>query len=108
MKLMANTISGISNSILSSEVEAPDQTTNSAAAARSSAASHTVVTPESDHAELSGAGQALSQALQKVGALSSLHPALVTELKGKIASGTYNPDPMQVANSVAKALRELT
>jgi len=102
---MANTISGIANSILSSEVEASGKTASSAAAARGSAQSQAVSNPQSDRAEVSGAGQALSQTLQKVGSLSSFHPALVNELKGQIASGTYNPDPTEVANSVAKALR---
>ena len=77
------------------------------AAAQRPVDSQAAAAPESDRADLSGPGQILGRALQTIGSLSSFHPDLVKELKAKIASGSYQPDPSEVANAVAKAVREV-
>ena len=103
---MANIISGISNSIRPADVQAVDQAADAPAAARRPVDSQAAAASESDRADLSGAGQILSRALQTVGSLSSFHPDLVKELKAQIASGTYQPDPSEVAKAVANALSQ--
>ncbi len=103
---MANTISGISNLVRLADVQAVDDPANTSASAQSAVNSQAVSGSESDHTDLSGAGQILGQALRTVGSLSSFHPELVKELKAKIASGSYQPDPSGVARAVANALSQ--
>jgi len=103
---MANTISGISNLIQPANVPAVDQAADAPAAAQRPVNSQAAAVSESDRADLSGSGQILGQALKTVGSLSSFHPALVKELKAKIASGSYQPDPSGVAQAVANALSQ--
>jgi len=101
---MANTISGVSNFIQPANVQAVDQAADAPAPAQRPVNSQAAAASESDRMDLSGAGQILGDALRTVGSLSSFHPELVKELKTKIASGSYYPDPSAVAQAVAKAL----
>lgn len=103
---MANTISGISNLIRLADVQSVDDAANASASSRSRFDSQAASGSESDRTDLSGPGQILSHALQTVGSLSSFHPELVKDLKAKIASGSYQPDPSGVVQAVANALSQ--
>jgi len=61
--------------------------------------------PVTDTTNLSTLGDAVSTAARSAAAQSSFRPELVASLKSRIAAGTYKPDPIAVANSVAAALK---
>jgi flagellar biosynthesis anti-sigma factor FlgM len=61
--------------------------------------------PVTDTTSLSTLGDAVSTAAHSAAAQSSFRPELVASLKSRIAAGTYKPDPIAVANSVAAALK---
>jgi len=104
---MANTISGISSSVLPVDVQAIDEAVNTAAStAARPTNSQAVSASESDRTDLSGAGKILGQALRTVGSISSFRADFVNEIKARIASGSYQPDPSAVAKTVANALSQ--
>src|SRR5271154_3274604 len=115
MKPMANTISVISTAIQPADLQSVDQAAAAAAAAAAANAAAQEATQKrdeaatpSDRADLSGTAQSLGKALQKAGAQSSFNHGRVQELKVQIATGTYQPDPYQVAASVVNALNQGT
>lgn len=60
--------------------------------------------PVSDQTSLSALGGLLGTATRTANSLSSFQPDVVAQIKQQIASGQYNPDPLAVAQKVARAL----
>jgi flagellar biosynthesis anti-sigma factor FlgM len=105
---MANSIPGIGGLSPSQQVDivetspAPKQgIVGSSQSAGDSASSQ----PASDTTDLSSLGSFIAFAAKAANAQSSMRPGLVASLKAQIASGTYHPDPDEVAARVAAALQ---
>jgi flagellar biosynthesis anti-sigma factor FlgM len=57
-----------------------------------------------DQTQLSQLGQVLDTAVRSAGGSSSFRPALVAQLRGAIANGSYQPDLSRLAGRVAQVL----
>jgi flagellar biosynthesis anti-sigma factor FlgM len=102
---MANTITGIAPSasqqtdpVEISGASKPDATTTAQAADSSTSASQA-----SDATELSNVATIIA-ASRQAAAQPAIRSQLVASLRAQIASGTYHPDPNDVAARVAEAI----
>jgi flagellar biosynthesis anti-sigma factor FlgM len=105
---MANSIPGIGGSSPSNQVDIVETSPASKqdiAGSPQSAGDSAASQPATDTTDLSSLGSFIAGAAKAANAQSSIRTGLVASLKAQIASGTYRPDPNEVAARVAAALR---
>ena len=110
---MANSIPGVSNLVLPTDLTAVGQ---SAATSVSAPRRVDAQVPRASEADQSAGGtdrtnfsdavRILSRALQTAASIPPVRPQVVNQLKAAIASGNYQPDGSQVSGAVANALRQ--
>lgn len=105
---MANSIPGIGGSSPSPQVDIVETSRASKqgiGGSPQSAGDSATSRPASDTTDLSKLGSFIAGVAKAANSQSSIRPGLVASLKAQIASGTYHPDPDEVAARVAAAIK---
>jgi len=104
---MANSILGIINNASSQKADAT-KTSGAGKTLAQNALQADEQPPLSqihDAPELSDLGALVATVAKRAGTQGSIRSDLVASLRAQISAGTYNPDPDEVAASVAAAMR---